>query len=225
MLFMNTCLTWKLKVNIDKTKIVIFGSGRTPHNLSLKYNGSEIEVVKNFNYLSIIVSKTGNFNLAKKRLVDKAVVSMYEVLKLGRKHNLSIKCLLSLFDKMIKPILLYGCEIWGFGNNDVLEIVHLKFCKMILNFKTSTPNYMIYGELGRYPVEIDIKIIIISFWAKITCGKQSKISCIMHSLSHHLYSQQNFAIKWITFLKKILNETDFSNIWQTQTFKSIEWLK
>jgi hypothetical protein len=32
---------------------------------------------------------------------------------------------------MVKPILLYGCEIWGFGNNDVLEKVHLKFCKMI----------------------------------------------------------------------------------------------
>ena len=31
---------------------------------------------------------------------------------------------------------------------------------MILNLKTSTPNYMIYGELGRYPVEIDIKIRI-----------------------------------------------------------------
>jgi hypothetical protein len=26
-------------------------------------------------------------------------------------------------------------------------------------------------------------------------------------------------------LEKILNETGFSNIWQTQTFKSIEWLK
>ena len=60
----------------------------------------------------------------KKRLMDKAVVSMYEVLKLGRKHSLSIKCLLNLFDKMVKPILLYGCEIWGFGNNDVLEKVH-----------------------------------------------------------------------------------------------------
>jgi hypothetical protein len=93
--------------------------------------------------------------------VDKAVVSMYEVLKLRRKHNLSIKCLSSLFDKMVKPILLYGCEISGFGNNDVLEKVLLKFCKMILNLKTSTPNYMIYGELGRYPVEIDIKIRIL----------------------------------------------------------------
>jgi hypothetical protein len=28
--FHEYCLTWKLKVNIDKTKIVIFGSGRTP---------------------------------------------------------------------------------------------------------------------------------------------------------------------------------------------------
>ena len=108
---------------------------------------------------------------------------MYEILKLGRKHNLSIKCLLSLFDKMVKPILLYGCEIWGFRNNDVLEKVQLKFCRMILNLKTSTPNNMIYGELGRYPIEI-------SFWAKHICGKQSKISCIMHSLSHHLHSQQ-----------------------------------
>jgi hypothetical protein len=124
--FHEYCLTWKLKVNIDKTKIVIFGSGRTPQNLSFKYNGSEIEVVKNFNYLGIIFSKTGNFNLAKKRLVDKAVVSMYEVLKLGRKHNLSIKCLLSLFDKMVKPILLYSCEIWGFGNNDVFRKSTLK---------------------------------------------------------------------------------------------------
>ena len=65
--------------------------------------------------------------------------------------------------------------------------------------------------------------------AKIVCGKQSKILCIMYtcSLSHHLYSQQNFDIKWIKFLDKILNEPGFSNtcIWQTQTFKSIEWLK
>jgi hypothetical protein len=53
---------------------------------------------------------------AQKEIILKATVSMYEVLKLGRKHNLSIKCLLSLFDKMVKPILLYGYEIWGSGN-------------------------------------------------------------------------------------------------------------
>jgi hypothetical protein len=37
--------------------------------------------------------------------------------------KLSVKIQLDLFDKMIKPILLYGCEVWGFGKNEVLEQV------------------------------------------------------------------------------------------------------
>jgi hypothetical protein len=42
---------------------------------------------------------------------------MFEVLKRGRTHNnnLSIECQLELFNKMVKPILLYGSEIWGFN--------------------------------------------------------------------------------------------------------------
>ena len=77
-----------------------------------------------------------------------------------------------------------------------------------------------YGELDRYSIEIDIKLKIISIWAKIICVTQSKTSRIMYSLSHHLSSQQNVDIKWIKFIEKILNEADFSII-----FKSIEWLK
>jgi hypothetical protein len=36
---------------------------------------------------------------------------------------------------------------------DILEKVHVKFCKLLLNLKTSTPIY-IYGEIGRYPQNI-----------------------------------------------------------------------
>jgi hypothetical protein len=50
---------------------------------------------------------------------------MYEVLRKGRIHNLSIKCQLDLLDKIVKPILLYGCEIWGFGKNDII------LCKIV----------------------------------------------------------------------------------------------
>ena len=52
---------------------------------------------------------------------------MHEVLRKGRIQNLSIKCQLDLFDKIVKPILLNGCEIWGFGKNDIIERVDLKF--------------------------------------------------------------------------------------------------
>jgi hypothetical protein len=56
-------------------------------------------------------------------LVNKGIKAMYEVLRKGRIHNLSIKCQLDLFDKIIKPILLYGCEICGFGKSDIIERV------------------------------------------------------------------------------------------------------
>ena len=52
---------------------------------------------------------------------------MYEVLRKDRIYNLSIKCQLDLFDKIVKPILLYGYKIWGFGKNYINERVHLQF--------------------------------------------------------------------------------------------------
>jgi hypothetical protein len=69
-----------------------------------------------------------------------------EVLKMGRMYKLSIKCLLDLFDKMIKPILLYGCEVWGFSNNDILEKIHLNFCKILLKYPTKL-HFMIFIQL------------------------------------------------------------------------------
>ena len=79
--------------------------------MSFSYDNLNLEIVKNFNYLGIIFTKTGNFSLTKKHLADKVLKAMYEALKIGRTYKLSIKCLLDLFDKMIKPILLYGCEV------------------------------------------------------------------------------------------------------------------
>jgi hypothetical protein len=70
------------------------------------------------------------------------------------------------------PLLLYGCETWGFGKNDIIERVHLKFCKLLLHVKTSTPNFMVYGELSRYPIDIDIKVRMISYWSKLILGNQ-----------------------------------------------------
>ena len=84
---------------------------------------------------------------------------------------------------MVKPIILYGCETWGFGNNEIIERLHLKLCKLLLHLKTSAPDYMVYGELGRYLFRIDINVRMINFCCKnIIMGKQSKISHICYKL-------------------------------------------
>ena len=61
---------------------------------------------------------------------------MFSLLRKMRILNLPIDMQIELFNKLIKPILLYGCEIWDFGNLDIIERVALKFLKLILNLKT-----------------------------------------------------------------------------------------
>ena len=57
----------------------------------------------------------------------------------------------SHIDKVVKPIVVYGSEAWGFKNYHMVEKVHLKFCKLLLNLKTSTANCLVYGELELFP--------------------------------------------------------------------------
>ena len=68
--------------------------------------------------------------------------------KKNRNLDLSIDCLIKLFDNTVLPMLTYGCEIWNFGDISCIEKIHTDFLKQILHVKNPV---MIYGELGRYP--------------------------------------------------------------------------
>ena len=59
---------------------------------------------------------------------------------------------------MVVPIMLYGFVVWGIRNNDILEKLHLRFHRYILKVKNSTPNCMLHGELGDYPVDILLNV-------------------------------------------------------------------
>ena len=58
-----------------------------------------------------------------------------------------MKC--DLFDKLVLPVLIYGCEVWVFYPAKAIEQAHNFFCKPVLKVKRTTMNEMIYGELGR----------------------------------------------------------------------------
>ena len=83
---------------------------------------------------------------------------------------------------MAEPILLYGSEIWGYENIKIIEQVHLGFCKRILKVRSSTPNFMVHVELGRYPLEIRVKIRMISFWNRLVNNNERMSSCIYRLL-------------------------------------------
>ena len=217
------CNLWKLKVNVDKSKVMVFTKGRLPNNVTFTYNDIVLDIVNEFNYLGVIFTNTGNFSKAKKANVDKATRAMYDILKQGRIHNLSIDCQLDLFDKIVQPILLYGCEVWGYGNNKVIERVHLKFCKLLLQLKKSTPDFMIYGELGRYSLDIRIKLRMLNYWSKLIAGKPEKLPVILYNIALKK-TAMGHNIPWLNDIKRFFNYCGFSHIWDTHYFISTTWL-
>ena len=93
------------------------------------------------------------------------------VLHKCKSNNLPIDLCLELFDSMVKPVLTYGCETWGYEDLDMLEKVKLKFCKYILNVRPSTPTCLVYGELGIFPLHIYVHTQRIVYWVKVLKGK------------------------------------------------------
>ena len=224
--FSNYCSQFKLKVNINKTKCMTFSKGRNPNNQSFMFDGEIIENVTSFNYLGTIFSRTGSFNDAKSHNIKKATIAMYDVLKKGRMFNLSVSCIYDLFVKIVIPILLYGCEIWGFTNLQVLERLHLKFCKMLLNLKKSTPNYMVYSELGAKPLVNIVKSRMVNYWSRIVHNSDVRLNHMLYKLM--LYKNLNYGIdfKWLNFIRNILHDCGLSYIWNEQIYRNFndKWL-
>ena len=63
------CENADLSVNLDKTKIMIFNNcGKSLNNYLFRYGADELENVKSYKYLGLIMSPYGNFNPASQEL-------------------------------------------------------------------------------------------------------------------------------------------------------------
>jgi hypothetical protein len=57
---------------------------------------------------------------------------MFCLIKKAKNLQLPIDMQIDLFDKLVKPILLYGCKCWGYGNNtEIFKVKYLKINIMI----------------------------------------------------------------------------------------------
>ena len=120
--------------------------------------------------------------------------------------DLPLDLQLKLFDHTILPILTYACEVWGFENISTIERIHSDFLRKITKSRKSTPLYMLYAELGRYPIEITIKTRMVHFWNKLITCQGFKVSHLCYKFMQH----STYQCKWLThilFKLYIDNET------------------
>ena len=78
---------------------------------------------------------------------------------------------------------------------------------------------MLYGELGRHPLTINIKTRMINFWNKIFCSHRNKISKQVHN---NVLNGTNNEFKWLTHIKNILFKTGYGIIWITHNHNQVK---
>ena len=77
---------------------------------------------------------------------------------------------MKIFDAQVQPVVLCGAEIWGLdSSSSVIDNVHLFGVKRYLGVDRRTPNDLVYGEVGRFPIQINASVRCIRYWLKLTC--------------------------------------------------------
>ena len=142
------------------------------------------------------------------------------------RYNLQIDTMLHLFNVMVKPILLYGCEAYGYFNPtaiSMIERVQLQFCKILLNVRKSTPNAMVYGETGVFPIILDVKVRMVVFWMKLCQTNALKLSrsLMMVEAFRHQESVNN----WFAEVRHVLDSCGMSNVWMNWRNMRVDWIK
>ena len=75
------CNRWKLKMNISKTKVIVFNSKgkRKADNLKFYIENKKQEVVGKYKYLGVIVSYNGNLKFAAEQLCNKGLTAVFSL--------------------------------------------------------------------------------------------------------------------------------------------------
>ena len=212
------CKKWKLKINSNKTKIVIFNGTTRDYKHIFKIGNTILENVKEYKYLGITFTKLNNFRTTKSKLRQQVTKVMYYVLSKSKDNHLSIECKLKMFDSLVLPVLLYGCEIYGYEKTDLFNSVQINFFRHILPVKKSTPLFMLYGELGRMPIELTVHRRMVCYWARLLSGKELQFSTLLYKAMLNDYLTNGTDYKWITTIKDILEHLGMGDIWASQSF-------
>lgn len=214
------CNDWCLKVNIRKTKIVVFNKAGRKIQHPFHFQDNLIECVSSYRYLGVYFTASGSFHLMRNELYNKALKAYYKLRGDFLSLNPSVKSCLHIFNHTLQPILLYNSEIWGsycasvakirssfnFENiykNVQCEKLHIKFVKNILGVNKKSVNFAVLSEVGRFPLYYDIIKSILRYWFRLeNISTEFILLKDAYICSQNLDSHKKWS--WYTFVTNLL---------------------
>lgn len=151
---LNTYLKWlfsnKLKINIDKTKYIIFKQkNKLINDLQININGIPLDKVSSIKYLGLIVDENLNWSPHMTKISEK-ISSMLSALYKCRNY-LSKKSKFNIYNAFFLTHFRYLLPVWGMCGESTFnkaQILQNKIIKILFNYDWRTSTNIIYSELN-----------------------------------------------------------------------------
>lgn len=121
--------------------------------------------------------------------------------------------------------MAHATDIWRHYIIKDMELLQINFLEQVLDVNKKTSTDIVLGELGVFPVEVNIKYRMICFWVRFLMGNDTKLSHVMYKCLLHLDMTGSYSSPWITCIKYICNECGMSWVWESQNVTSLTWFK
>ena len=87
-------------------------------------------------------------------------------------------------------------------------------CKRFLGVPQKTPNKLMYGELGRYPLFVNSTLLGLKYWLRVLKMEDSRVPKQAYKM---MISMDESGQKWwITEVKNVLSRNGFYCVWLKQ---------
>ena len=225
------CKKMKLEINIKKTKIVTFCPTKQKSKYeTFKLGDATIEHTDKYCYLGIMFHKSGSFLTANAELRAKALRAFYGLKSDIIKGSLSFKSTSTLFDTLVKPILLYGCQIIAPHNKtlkylskpgvkkpenflkyiaqDHYERFHLMFLKWGLSVHSKASNIGCWGDSGRFPLIYEATKLSIDYFEHVQSHHDQSDGSL---LAAAFYVQKELGLDWYSNISKVVDKFKNNN--------------
>ena len=137
-------------------------------------------MVNEYKYLGLMFTSSGSFKEGILNIRDRALKAIFKIKSYLKDTDISPLLGLGMFRQLIKPICTYGSEVWyinecnvnlnkdwsleGTFDKNPIEKIFLGFCKYLLGVNRKSCNAAVRGELGVYPICIDMIYNSVNFW-------------------------------------------------------------
>ena len=198
------CKNWRLKINMDKTKIVHYRKKRKRKTQFTFMLNEQIEIVNTYKYLGIYLDEHLDFNKTGDILAGAAGRALGSIIsKFKTFRNVGFKTYEKLYYNGVVPILDYCSGVWGYGKLECSSKIQHRALRYYLGVHQKTPILALEGDTGWLSCTVRRHIEMIRLWNRLVNMDDSRLT-----KSIFLWDYNQCKNNWCQEMEQLCNDIE-----------------